>query len=80
VSSNTIVYPCTVVITSCDAYTTQRAVLTSCRLDKIAGTAEVVGSEEYVIVGVLSHRGCMIDGVEVVGLASDAEVGAGVRS
>jgi len=52
--------------------------LTSCRLDKIAGTAEVVGSEEYVIVGVLAHRGRMVDGVEVVGLARDTEVGEGV--
>lgn len=77
-SSNAIVYPCTVVITSCDAYTTQRAVLTSCRLDKVAGTAEVVGSEEYVIVGILSQCGRVVDGVEVVGLAGDAEVGEGV--
>jgi len=67
-----------VVITSCDAYTTQRAVLTSCRLDKVAGTAEVVGSEEYVIVGILSQCGRVVDGVEVVGLAGDAEVGEGV--
>ena len=77
-SSNTIVYPCAVVITSCDTYTTQRAVLTSCRLDKVAGTAEVVGSEEYVIVGILSQCGRVVDGVEVVGLAGDAEVGEGV--
>lgn len=52
--------------------------LTSCRLDKVAGTAEVVGSEEYVIIGILAHGGRMIDGVEVVGLTRDAEVGEGV--
>lgn len=79
-SSNAIVYPRTVVITSCYTNTTQRAVLASCWLDEVAGTAEVVGSEEYVIVGVLSHCGCMIDGVEVVGLAGDAEIGESVGS
>lgn len=80
VSSNTVIYPCAVVITSCYTYPTQRAVLASCGLDKVAGTAEVVGSEEYVIVGILSHCGCVIDGVEIVSLACDAEVGKGVGS
>lgn len=67
-------------VASCYTYPTQRAVLASCGLDEVAGTAEVVGSEEYVVVRVLTHCGCMIDGVEVIGLAGDTEIGEGVGS
>jgi hypothetical protein len=80
VFSDAVVDPSAMMITSFNTDATQGAMLASCGLLKVAGTAEAPWSEEDVIVGVLSHSGCMIDGSEVVGLAGDAEVGKGIGS
>jgi hypothetical protein len=80
VFSDAVVYPSAMMIASFNTDATQGAMLASGGLLKVAGTAEAPGSEEDVIVGVLSHGGCMVDGSEVVGLAGDAEVGEGIGS
>jgi hypothetical protein len=80
VFSDAVIYPSAMMIASFNTDATQGAMLASCGLLKVAGTAEAPRSKENVIVGVLSHGGCMIDGREVVGLTGDAEVGKGIGS
>jgi hypothetical protein len=80
VLSDAVVYPSAMMIASFNTDATEGAMLASGGLLKVAGTAKAPWTEEDVIVGILSHGGCMIDGSEVVGLAGDAEIGEGIGS